>query len=1100
MAFDTSDATYQELLARIVQSRGRVVPFVGAGLSVYGTAVERLPLWRELIDRLVAEGQRVGLVPEVGDPEISDALQAGRYIEATDRIVHMLGEPTFRRTVERELDDRGRPIPPGIAELVGIGWSLIVTTNLDRLIGRAYLERYGRPISAVNSLDTHRLAAALAGTLATEETTLAQIHGDLDMYPSWRLTKTHYQQLLQDPGYVKALEHLFLRQIFFVGFGLQDQDFDLLLETISVIYPAGIGEFYALIDRNRRHDSAVRRLVHENGLRPIFYDVGDPVDPDDPFGGHRQVYECLADLASAWVRSTVELDVALRYFPEPESFVAGQEAESEAVVTALGMDARVIQIVGLGGSGKTSLVQHVLWDRRVDVARAGHRRVIGCSFHRADIGQFVHDMVNATVEHAPLSLPDQVDCVCEHLARHRTMLVLDGLEAVIDDEYRVRNPYLVRILDAVLDGRGTVLVTTRVPARGGVFRRSTTVEVQPFGLGEVSAVFARWDMGYLDGAAQRRILAITAGHPLAVRVLAGLLQEVPADQAIATIERSSIIDAADDVDPLRENRLAQVLGSYLEHLDDAEMAFLLCSTAFSEAMSYPDIDATLSRRYVETDVNAPLVGLDLRLVIARLLDRRLLVTDSAGRLSSHPTVREFFARRVATSGASLVPIHRFLAERLLTAAIDRPETFQDAAPTIAACRHAAASSDWTLFDDLFRNRLMRGFRSHLCNNLGAWEEALELARLADAPVPDSMRWPDPAYYPVTVARCLKHLGRTSEARERYIAGVRAAAQSRDPETARYVNNLLTLLAWRGELDAADQLVEVNARALSWITEPWKLRWQTEHALSTVAYLQLLRGDRQSANTLFLAARRAWDDHPGGRVVTFDHYPLHRGELILLDDPQGHAFALEVMEPLLDVAIANRWPEAICRGHVQIAEVLVDAAEVHRRPDDLARAQYHLDAARLVTPGMTIPDVEILHLLVSIKLGLARSRVTNDGSRAIEPVAPLMDKVASAVDVTGLDLHAPAVAAARGAVALHAGDESAAAERYDEALGLCRAQGLALAPQSPRSFVGWLGARLGRDPAPHTPRRTADVRLLLGGDLSPDRMLAALEGLPARGPR
>lgn len=182
MAFDTSDPTYQELRKGVLESGAQVVPFVGAGLSAYGDSTQRLPLWRELLARLILEGQSLGLIPMGGDPAIDSALAAGRYIEATDRILDLLGEPTFRRVVQHELDDTGKPVPPAIAELVAVGWSLIVTTNLDRLIARAYLEQHGRPPDAFTSLDTHRLAAALAGTLVSSETLLAQIHGSVDRW------------------------------------------------------------------------------------------------------------------------------------------------------------------------------------------------------------------------------------------------------------------------------------------------------------------------------------------------------------------------------------------------------------------------------------------------------------------------------------------------------------------------------------------------------------------------------------------------------------------------------------------------------------------------------------------------------------------------------------------------------------------------------------------------------------------------------------------------------------------------------------------------------------------------------------------------------
>ena len=169
---------------------------------------------QKLLERLTAEGLETGLIPDDGDPVInSSALAAKQYIRATDLILDALGEPTFRRVIQRELDDRHLEVPPAIAQLVGIGWSLIVTTNLDRLIARAYLDHHGRPIRTITSLDTHALAAALADSATDAEPALAQIHGDIDVYPSWRLTQSHYEQLLRDPGYMEALKHLFLRKL-----------------------------------------------------------------------------------------------------------------------------------------------------------------------------------------------------------------------------------------------------------------------------------------------------------------------------------------------------------------------------------------------------------------------------------------------------------------------------------------------------------------------------------------------------------------------------------------------------------------------------------------------------------------------------------------------------------------------------------------------------------------------------------------------------------------------------------------------------------------------------------------------------------------------
>jgi tetratricopeptide (TPR) repeat protein len=1089
MAFDTSDRNYRDLLARILQSEAQVVPFVGAGLSLYGNPEERLPLWRELLDRLIDEGKSLGLIPEEGDPRIEEALRSRRYVQATDLVLEALGEPTFRRVVERELDESGKPTSPALAEMVAVGWSLIVTTNLDRMIARAYLERYGRPMSLVTGEDTHKLAAAVAGSLAGSETVLAQIHGDIGSYASWRLTHSHYQQLLQDPGYVEALKHLFLRQVFFVGFGLQDDDFDFLVETIARIYPAGVGEFFALIERSRKEDAVIQKLIRQNGLRPIYYDIDPEESRESPFGGHRAVYECLEHLATTWATARTGLDLQLKYFPELDRDIVGRDDEI-ARLSGLVERGGVAQVVGLGGQGKTSLVQKFLADQRPDLATAGYRRVFGCSFYRADIGQFINDMVVTFSPSLAASLPQQVREICEHVRRNRTILVLDGLEAILDEESKVRNPYLSQIVESVVQGSGSVLVTSRIPVRGKLFERAPVVDIEPLSSDQILEFLRRWGLDRLGDAANRRLVEITAGHPLALRILAGVLRDVPAVDAIATIERSSVIDVSDEVDPLRENRLARILGSYFHHLNAESIAFLECLTAFFGPASYPMAEAALTRDYPDTELNRPLRGQDLRRVVGDLIERRLLIVSTSGDLSTHPTVREYFARQAHENQASLVPIHRFLAAEDLRGAADTPDTFEEAAPLIDACWHAAICEDWSLLDDLFHRRLMRNFREYLCENLGAWEEALGLARLGEGKFPAA----ETGYYPITVARCLKHLGRSAESRSKYLDSLRAVAPTKDSDTAIYVNNFLTLLAWRGELEAADHLTELNIRALSWIKESWRHRWQVEHGFSSIAYLKMLQGRFDIASALFNYSQQAWDDYPEKRLWFSDYYPFYSSELVLLLDPNAHEESLDRIDSLLNVATEYVWPESICRGHIQAAMIYLDRATRSSDPADLVLANQELERAGATTSGMNVADVVISYHLTRLKAQLAQREIYAGVRLDTQELTRLIDRIAVLVDSSGLALAMPEVQAARGVLALLEGAPETARACHDEAVQECLRQGNALFPRSPRSLVHWLGQRFNEVAAPTPTGSTTDLVSLVGSELSPDWMIGRLEGL------
>jgi tetratricopeptide (TPR) repeat protein len=1094
MSFDVTDPAYKDLVSRVVRSGDEVVPFVGAGLSVYGRPADRLPLWGELLEDLVDEGRRRGLIPPPGDPEIDEAIDNERFIEAADRLLRALGEPVFRRTVEKRLDDKGKPMPPAISQLLGVDWSLIVTTNLDRLIGRAYLEQHKRPITTITGNETRRLAQAVAGMAESPETVLAQIHGSVDVYESWRLTESHYELLLQDDGYVLAMQSLFLRRLLFIGFGLKDDDFATLLQTIAHIYPPGVGEFYVLLPHSRKNDQSFLELMRQCELRPIYYDIDESSGSTDPFGGHRAVFECLEHLASQWAATRTDLEVTVKYFPELDPNLVEREKEIRQLLDLILTGRQVVQVVGMGGLGKTSLVLQLVREYEAELGTSVET-VFGCSLYRADISQFINDMALATVKPESQSIPHRVDLICEYVRTRRTLLILDGLETVLDEEGGLRSPYLLQIIEAVTAGEGSVLVTSRIPAVGRAFEAAHVIEVVPFSSGEILAFLRRWGLDRLGETANERLIAVTAGHPLALRIVAGLLQDAPPNEAIGTIERSSVIDVADEVDPLRENRLARVIGSYFRYLSESEIAFLDCLSIFEKPTPFALVDAAITREYPDTEVNGPLLGRDLRPVVGRLLDRRLLISSPVGELSCHPTVREYFGKHAVQEEAmSLAPIHRYVAAEALRDAPRQPDTFEQATPLIDACRHAAKSRDWTLFDDLFRQRLMRGFWDYLCDTLGAWEETLTLASLGDTEEFPAEMTGQPGYYPTTVARCLKHLGRTSESRAKYLRTLREVASTRDPETARYVNNFLTLLVWRGELGNADLLVELNIRALSWIDGSWKYCWQDEQGFSSIAYLKLLQGQLEEAERLFDHSERAWDDFHGESPWIADYYAFHRSELTLLREPDAHDRALANIDAILAEADVDVWPEVLCRGLIQGAVVRIDRGIRNADRGELETAVQSLETAQATTAGMNVADVAIAHNLTRLKVELARNEIAGRPDLETAELGALVDRTSILVSTSGLALAQPEVMAARGAIAYLEGSWDSAKELYLRATRQCVRHGNAWAPTSPRSLVGWLGKQLGRAPGAAPAEPSADLLGLVGEPLEPDWMVGRLEVL------
>ena len=82
--------------------------------------------------------------------------------------------------------------------------------------------------------------------------------------------------------------------------------------------------------------------------------------------------------------------------------------------------------------------------------------------------------------------------------------------------------------------------------------------------------------------------------------------------------------------------------------------------------------------------------------------------------------------------------------------------------------------------------------------------------------------------------------------------------------------------------------------------------------------------------------------------------------MLLTDPDDYDAALAGIESLLTVAHDHRWPESICRGHIQAALAPPRSGQPVLRSRGDGEADRRLDQARQITAGMNVADVSIGH--------------------------------------------------------------------------------------------------------------------------------------------
>ena len=251
---------------------------------------------------------------------------------------------------------------------------------------------------------------------------------------------------------------------------------------------------------------------------------------------------------------------------------------------------------------------------------------------------------------------------------------------------------------------------------------------------------------------------------------------------------------------------------------------------------------------------------------------------------------------------------------------------------------------------------------------------------------------------------------------------------------------------------------MNLRALSWITEDWRRRWQIDHGLSSIAYLKLVRGEWAVADRLFAASTRAWDSFDGAHIKVFDNYPLHRAELLMRAD--DHDGALRFLHDLQEVATTNNWPEAVARGHLHLADVYRSNAQSSGDAGLLVHARNHLTEAASVTAGMAVADVLLAHMMGRVRVELVAWSMKAEPTMTVFDVGALLGHMDRLMADSQLRLLAAEVVAARGFLDLENNDGNAAEQALRNAVQICEESGNRLFVSSTRFVVGHLGAVLG----------------------------------------
>ncbi len=241
----------------------KCVLFVGSGLS----SLAGYPSWSRLIERLVAEAKRV---PSARTDGLEVIEARGDYLMLAEFARTTLGASDYTDILKEEL---GHPVMPSAAHrlIAATDYRGIITTNYDRLFEIAIPQvRSWAPLTF-----THEAVSLMGSALFTPDMFLFKMHGDLASPASIVLSSRDYERLLLRSPHVRALLFgVFLNyKLLFVGYGLRDPDFNLILRELTLIFENYVPKHYALVPNPGTFEQD--HLLRQMNIQLIGYDPAD---------------------------------------------------------------------------------------------------------------------------------------------------------------------------------------------------------------------------------------------------------------------------------------------------------------------------------------------------------------------------------------------------------------------------------------------------------------------------------------------------------------------------------------------------------------------------------------------------------------------------------------------------------------------------------------------------------------------------------------------------------------------------------------------------------------------------------------------------------
>ncbi len=251
------------------QVHGRVMPFVGAGMSI----PSGFKGWRQLLGDLCVDSPALLARTE-------EHLEASAYEEAAQDICDTLGVNALHHDIDAHLGRNGFALEGPVRLLPMCFGSGCITTNLDKVLERVYIEG-ANPFS--DRVWGQRLKQQ-QGFINPDENKLFKLHGTADENGDRVITRQEYEHTYANDITLKTVLDRLMgnRHLLFLGCSLgvdrTVQAIAELKQAAGVAYP----QHFAFLPLYEKTDREARRIeLGKANITPIWFEDSDHLDQSD---------------------------------------------------------------------------------------------------------------------------------------------------------------------------------------------------------------------------------------------------------------------------------------------------------------------------------------------------------------------------------------------------------------------------------------------------------------------------------------------------------------------------------------------------------------------------------------------------------------------------------------------------------------------------------------------------------------------------------------------------------------------------------------------------------------------------------------------------